>query len=617
MKIRFYVLLLSFISITNAYEIEIPNVVLQSIPFEINLADTTSLGHSIVSIFADDLKIAELSSQKLSSKIVLKNQKKIYSISNEEKISLEIPRLIPGWLSLVPPIVAIALALLTHEMLLSLFAGVWAGVTILLNYNPWDGMLSALDTYIVSSIANDGHAIILLFTFGFGGLIGLIQNNGGIGGIVEKASAFAVNRNKGQYATAFMGLVIFFDDYANSLLVGNTMRPITDKLKISREKLSYIVDSTAAPVASIGIISTWIVFAVSLLEGQLNSLNISGNAYFIFLGSIPFSFYAIFAIVFVFLTIYLGKEYGPMWTAEVRATKTGKVFRDGAQLLSDNSVEMAVLNNNVPKKSINALIPILVVISFTMIGMLVTGSSETSFPELSGIDRLLAIMNGADSAKALLWASFSATLVAIIMTISQRLLSLRESLESWFQGARTMFLASMILVLAWALGSVCIEMNTASYIVHNIGDVVSGGWLPLLTFIMASLMSFATGTSYGTMSILIPLVVPLSIQLYGGIDGVAFSATFAAIISGATFGDHCSPISDTTILSSLASGADNVDHVNSQLPYALTVSLVIMILAYFPMGFSGSASWGLLAFSYVACLTALWAIINYYGKKVV
>ena len=522
---------------------------------------------------------------------------------------------IPGWLSILPPLLAIVLALLTKEMLISLFSGIWVGVTIMLSYNPINGFLKSLDGYIVETIANPGHATILLFTFGFGGLIGIVQKNGGLAGIVSIAAKFAKTRVRGQVATASMGMFIFFDDYANSLLVGNTMRPFTDKLRISREKLSYIVDSTAAPVASVGIISTWIVFAMSLLDGQLQVLGIHTNAYLIFLLSIPFSYYAILAIIFVFMNALMRREFGPMYEAEKRAITTGQILRPGAKPLSDDSLMRNAMPEDIPHRWYNAVVPILIVIIMTMVGMVITGMPDSFPPNQSFMQKILLIMDNTNSSQALLWACYIAAVIAIVMALGQKLLTLKSALESWFDGARTMFLATIILVLAWSLGSVCTDIHTADFIVHHTRDWISPGLLPALTFIIAALISFATGTSYGTMSILIPLVVPLSIQLSGDAHNVMFWATFSAIISGATFGDHCSPISDTTILSSLASGADNVDHVQTQLPYALVVGGVAVLFGFLPIGLIPHASYATGIIFYALSIGALYSVLRFYGKE--
>jgi len=598
-----------------AQSINLPPIILSNVPFEMNW---DGFNHAtpenpviIKGLAAGPLSIispAGSATVKVKGNAILQ-----YTENAGVQVKLEVSS-IPGWLSLLPPLLAIVLALITKEMLISLFSGIWVGVTMMLSYNPFTGFLKSLDGYIVNTIADSGHATILLFTFGFGGLIGIVQRNGGLAGIVSIAAKFAKTRVRGQVATAAMGLFIFFDDYANSLLVGNTMRPFTDKLHISREKLSYIVDSTAAPVASVGIISTWIVFAMSLLDGQLQILNIYTNAYLIFLIAIPFSYYAILAIVFVFMNALMKREFGPMYTAEKRAILTGEVLGPGAKPLSDDSMMRNAKPEGIPHRWYNAVIPILIVIFMTMVGMIITGMPDV-FPENQSLmQKILLIMDNTNSSQALLWGSYIATVIAIVMALGQKLLTLKAALESWFEGARTMFLAVIILILAWSLGKVCTDIHTADFIVHYTRDWISPGLLPALTFIIAALISFATGTSYGTMSILIPLIVPLSVQLTGDVHNVMFWATFSAIISGATFGDHCSPISDTTILSSLASGADNVDHVQTQLPYAMVVGGVAILFGFLPIGLISNANYLTGVLSYVLSIPALYLILKFYGK---
>ena len=599
----------------SAQTLNLPTVILSNVPFELTwqgFSDATVQNPVLIKGFnGESLSITSSSG---SQKVILGSESTIEYPMETGQVHQQVVSVIPGWLSLLPPLLAIVLALVTKEMLLSLFSGIWAGVTVMVSFNPVNGFLRSLDSYIVDTVADSGHVTILLFTFGFGGLVGIIQRNGGLAGIVSIAARFAKTRVRGQVATAAMGLFIFFDDYANSLLVGNTMRPFTDKLRISREKLSYIVDSTAAPVASVGLISTWIVFAMSLLDGQLLNLNISANAYLIFLLSIPFSYYAILAIIFVFMNALMGREYGPMYTAEHRVITTGQLTRPGATPLSDDSALKNSIPEGIPHRWYNAVIPIFIIIGMTIVGMIVTGMPD-SFPENSSfLQKTLLIMDNTNSSLALLWAAYIATFIAIVLALGQKLLDIKTALRSWFEGARTMFLAVIILVLAWSLGSVCTDMHTADFIVYYTQDFISPMLLPTITFIIAALISFATGTSYGTMSILIPLLIPLAIQLFGDINSVMFLATFSAIISGATFGDHCSPISDTTILSSLASGADNVDHVQTQLPYALVVGGVAVLFGFLPVGFIAESSYLTGVLFYALSIAALYLVLRYVGK---
>ena len=598
-----------------AQTVYLPATILSGIPFEVSWEGfETASDSTLIKLSGFSSGTLSISESEGSAEVTLRPGAVLEYPGEDGTIQQIEASVIPGWLSILPPLIAIILALLTKEMLLSLFTGAWAGVTVMVSYNPVSGFLRTLDTHIVGTLADSGHMTILLFTFGFGGLVGIIQKNGGLAGIVSIAAKFARTRVRGQVATAAMGLFIFFDDYANTLLVGNTMRPFTDKLKISREKLSYIVDSTAAPVASVGIISTWIVFAMSLLDGQLLNLGISANSYLLFLFSIPFSYYAILAIIFVFMNALMRREIGPMHAAETRVITTGEVLRPGSNPLSDDSSLRESIPEDIPHRWINAVLPVATVILVTMIGMVITGWPD-AFPQGAGIlDKLLVIMDSTDSSRALVWAAYTAAVLAILMALGQKLLTIKAALTAWFEGARTMFLASIILILAWTLGAICNEMHTADFIVHHTQDWISPALLPALTFLIAAMISFATGTSYGTMSILIPLLIPLSVQLFGGVHNVMFWSTFAAIISGATFGDHCSPISDTTILSSLASGADNVDHVQTQLPYALIVGSVAIIFGFLPVGLIAKGSFVLGALFYGLAILALFLILKYFGK---
>jgi len=497
-------------------------------------------------------------------------------------------RVIPGLLSLIAPVAAIALALISRQMILALFVGVWAGVTIIFGYNPISGFFHSLDQYIVTSLANPGHASIVIFSLLFGGMIGIMSKNGSMLGIVTAASQYARSRRRGQLATSLMGVMIFFDDYSNSLLVGNTMRPFTDKLHISREKLSYIVDSTAAPVANLAFISTWSVFQMSLLDVPYANAGITESPYITFLKSIPYGFYSIFALWLLYCLGVMKRDFGPMYQAEARAIQEKKVLRDGASPLMDDSLLKKGEFGERASHWLNAVVPIIIVVLTTIAGLYVTGAGSLD----AGSRSLRNIIGNADSYAALMWGAALGGLIAMLLSLVQRLLSLEEAFEAWLSGIRSMMLAALVLVLAWTLGQVCEDLRTAEFIITHARDFVSPVLLPLITFVLAALISFSTGTSWGTMSILVPLIAPLAIRLTNGdINSQIFLSSFAAVLSGATFGDHCSPISDTTILSSMASGADHIDHVKTQIPYALTAAGFAIFLGYIPAGLGIQSIW--------------------------
>jgi Na+/H+ antiporter NhaC len=517
-----------------------------------------------------------------------------------------------SWLSVLPPLVAILLALITRETLVSLFAGIWIGVTILKG-NVIEGFLSTLDTYLISSLANSSHAAIILFTLGFGGMIGVISANGGMRGLVDIAVKKAKKRRQGQIATVLMGVVVFFDDYANTLLVGNMMRPLTDKLRISREKLSYLVDSTAAPVASLAIISTWSIFQMSLLNGPYEQFGITESPYITFLKSVPYSFYCLLTLIFILINTLLRREYGPMYKAERRTIQTGAVMRPGANPMTDTSqIESKEHFGSLSHWS-NSIIPIIGVVSIAMLGLVVTGMRSL---ETGAKPSIRNVIGGADSYAALMWGSYSAGIIAIIITVSKKLLNLNKAVIAWLTGAKSMLLGCSVLVLAWTLGQVSEELGTAEFLVGVSSNFLTPQILPAIIFLTAAAISFSTGTSWATMSILVPIVIPMAVQLMDVspndvVNSPIFISTFAAILSGSVLGDHCSPISDTTILSSTASGSDHIDHVRTQLPYSITVGIVALIFGYLFIGFGGR-----LLISIIIGIVLLFIIIMILGKPI-
>ena len=473
-----------------------------------------------------------------------------------------------GFLSLLPPLVAIVLCFITRRVLASLFIGVWVGATILIGWNPIGGVTKTL-AYIVENAADSWNATILLFDFVIGGLIGLIYLSGGAQAFVKSVTKKVKNARDGQLAAWVFGLVIFFDDYSNTAVVGNAFRAVSDKLRMSREKLSYIVDSTAAPVASIALISTWIGYEVGLIGDAIEGTSVAMAPYTIVLQSIPYRFYSIFAIILVLAIALSGRDYGPMLKAEYRARTTGKVFRDGATPLSGGS-ELKVLEG-VPQKTMNMVVPIVVLVVVTIFGMWLTGGGTSA-------DSFTTAIADSDAMTALLWGAAFAVIIAIIMYKIQGIGTLADMMDAFIDGAKMMLLANLILLSAWSIGSVCSEIGTAPYVVAAATKVVSPAFVPMVIFLICNLISFSTGTSWGTMAIAMPIAVPLALSL-----GVPLPLGISAVLTGSVMGDHCSPISDTTIMSSMFSGSDHIDHVKTQIPYALTASGVA-VLAYIAAG---------------------------------
>ena len=546
-----------------------------------------------------------------------------------QKVEVPFTRIdFPLWLSILPPLIAIFLALALREVIVSLFVGVFSGAAILGVYQSgsvvgvFSGLLTTLDTYIVKALTDSSHVSIILFSLLIGGMVSLISRNGGMQGIVNRIARLAQTPKSGQLATYLLGMVVFFDDYANSLVVGNTMRPITDRLRISREKLSYLVDSTAAPVSALAFITTWIAAEIGYIGdgiAKLEGFPADMTPYRLFVQSLGYAFYPLLTLIFILILVLRQRDFGTMLTAERRARSTGEVAR--AESLKGDSAQMKDFQ---PKEGVSiqpfrAVIPVAVLVLGVLIGLLYTGwdSAVWNDPELGMVKKLSAVFGNANSYAALLWASLSAVIVAIGLSLGKSRLKLTETMGVMTSGFKAMFDAVMILTLAWALQGVTDDMHTATFLTDLLGNELSPAWLPSITFVLAAVIAFSTGSSWGTMAILYPLIIPLTwavCQQSGLIDpnaiGIMANAV-ACVLGGAVLGDHCSPISDTTILSSLATSCDHIDHVRTQLPYALTVGGIALLLGTLPTGF-GLPSW----VSFLLGIGACYAVVQGFGQEI-
>ena len=622
MRRHFFLILLLFsllpaVASAQDAEIEAQSLVLTGVPFgvdvrvgEFDVAEGAPLVLLIEgSSFPLDMADIEGGRIRVDSAVV--EHSGIFDIelrSGTAVIAQSTSRAMPGWLSILPPLIAIVIALIFKRVIPALFLGIWIGAWTAIGFSPrglWTGLLQTFEVYVLNAVADPDRAAIILFSLMIGGMVGIISKNGGTHGVVKHVVGWARSARRGQLATAVMGLVIFFDDYANTLVVGNTMRPVTDRLRVSREKLAYIVDSTAAPIACIALVSTWIGYEVGLIGQAVDRIDgLSMSSYGMFLSSIPFSFYPLLAIFFVFAVILTKRDFGPMMSAEVRARSTGLVLGSDAQVdeaVADSDELDPVADK--PHRAINAVLPVIVLVVGVLGGLYVTGEG----------DGLRDIIGSADSYRALMWASLLAAITAGVLSVSQRILTVDETVEAWYSGVKSMLFAMIILVLAWALSNITEVLHTADFLVSVLGQAIPPGTIPAIIFILAAATAFATGTSWGTMGILMPLVVPLTWAVLvenGMTDPDHFHILYAAIASvlaGAVWGDHCSPISDTTILSSMASGCDHIEHVRTQLPYAFVIGAVAVLAGLLPAGF-GVPWWICLPISAVILLGVLFVI---------
>jgi Na+/H+ antiporter NhaC len=519
-------------------------------------------------------------------------------------------RVIPGWVSVLPAILAITIALTLRNVIPALLLGLWVGATALRSFTfegAGRGLLDSFQVFVTGAIADFDRASIILFTMMIGGMVGIITRNGGMASIVRAIVSRARTAVGGQVAVWLMGLMIFFDDYSNTLVVGNTARSLTDHLKVSREKLAYIVDSTAAPVACIALITTWIGYQIGLIDQALASVDGLSDvqAYSVFIHSIPYSFYPILAIIFVLMISASGRDFGPMYTAEVRA-RNGAVKPETSENLPSIQGDELSPKDNIPLRAVNAFVPIIALIVALMASLVLLGDG----------DSLVAILETTSPYQAMMYSSFVGVLVAAALSIGQRILSIHETVDAWYGGLRATLFGMIILVLAWSLSDLTASLNTAQYLVTLLADSLPVALIPAIVFILAAFTAFTTGTSWGTMAILMPLIIPLSwaVMIVNGIGDPSgmhiLYSSVACCLGGAVWGDHCSPISDTTVLSSVASGCDHIEHVRTQLPYALLVGFVGLFVGTIPGGFGMSP-----LVSIVVGIIALGIILKVFGKK--
>ncbi len=532
---------------------------------------------------------------------------------------------IPLWLSILPPLIAIIMALITKEVFSSLFIGLLFGTATIYKYAGASffiaigkGGLAIVDTYLMEALLDSGHMSIIIFSMLIGGMVALISMNGGMMGIVNILSKYAKNRRSGQFITFIMGLLIFFDDYANTLVVGNTMRPVTDRLKISREKLAYIVDSTSAPIAAIAFITTWIGAELSYIQEGITTIGLQTTAYSVFLNSLQYSFYPILTLAFVGFLIWQKRDFGPMLKAEKQALRNEYDLQRKHQKKGPQIIKELALTEGIKARWYNAMIPVLVVVFGTIIGLVYTGWDQSVWnnTQLSFMTKLSQTIGDADVFVALVWSSLAGVFMAIFLTSIQKILPLKESIEGVVNGFKTMFHALLILSLAWSLALLTKHLHTADFITNLLTSInISPLLIPALTFIFSAFIAFSTGSSWGTMAIIYPLMLPAvwKLGLDAGLEQSEILPLFynvvSSVLAGSVLGDHCSPISDTTILSSLACSCDHIHHVKTQMPYAITVASIALICGTIPVAF-GFPVW----ISYIIAFGLLYVSIRLLGK---
>ncbi|MBB3167746.1 Na+/H+ antiporter NhaC family protein [Simiduia aestuariiviva] len=599
----------------------LPAIVLKEVPFSVTIANADALQQRTLFVTVNGkahqgtleegtLTFTDLVSDQSPAQLTLSSNG--HTLADAEITAL------PGWFSLIPALMAVTMALLLRNVMVALFVSLITGIWMVYGMTATGlghAILDACQVYVINALTEREHMEVVVFCFLIGGMVGIISRNGGTMGIAERITRVVKNRSQTQLSTSFLGLAIFFDDYANSLIVGNTMKKISDTMRISREKLAYIVDCTAAPVSAILFVTTWIGFQVGVINDGLSTIgNFDESAYSVFLNSLMYSFYPVLAIVFVLLIASSGKDFGPMLRAEQRAFHTGRVLSPAMDHDSGPAPEEKDLEAKpgVPHRAFNAVIPMCVLIGVTMVSIYMTGLASPDRAD----DSLREIIGNANSFASMMYGSVAGCIVAFVMTLGQRLLTVHEITDAWFAGAKAVMLVIFVLTLAWALSAVNTELHTSDFLISALGDTLNPNLMPLVIFLLAAFMAFATGSSWGVMGIMMPMVVPLAwaVLVHNDMTGTEhlhiFYSSVSGVLAGAIWGDHCSPLAESTLLSAMASGCDLIDHVRSQMLYCLVVGGVGMLIGTLPAGF-GLPWWLCMLVGAVL----LWLIVHYFGRR--
>jgi len=530
-----------------------------------------------------------------------------------------------GMWSLLPPLFAVALAFLTGDVIVSLLAGVLSGAALL---TAIDGGGMFYDTFhrtvvgILETSANYENVQVLILCVAVGGMEGVIRRSGGFEATARKLTKKINSPRKANAVSQLFCTLFFFDDYANALISGPVLTPVTDKAGVSREKLSYIVDSTAAPLAGIAVISSWVAVEVSVIQEGLDAIGSSASAFHIFFNSIPYCFYCIFAIIFILLLTISGREYGPMLQAERRA-RAGHPVKKGTQVVTDRPEELPGYDHSDRqwRRIILAFGSVVLMLIFDLTAFYITGKATAIESGLIApnapfsFSNLSTIIGCADTIQLVMEGAFLAGFAALIMGVCLNLFSLHDGILAWVDGAISLMPTIIVLILAWTLSDCVSQLGSVYFVVDAISAGIPHMMVPTLIFLTCCLVSFATG-SYGCMFMVMPMAVPI-VAAVGGIaaDPAAdpfMLACVAAVLSGSIFGDHCSPMTDCTILAALGAGCETMDHVRTQMPYALTVAVVTVVCGTLLTSLTGIPAWAALLIG----TAAMALVVNFAGKKV-
>lgn len=511
------------------------------------------------------------------------------------------------WMSVIPPILAISLVILTRKLLPSLGIGTVVGALIAA-YTSGQSALNGGERvfgYVSSALTDSWNLQILTFIPVMMCTVALLIASGGIQAVIKRLIKLTTSRRSTQITTIISGLLLFFDDYANSMVVGPAMRPITDRQRVSRAKLAFLVDATSAPISGLAIVSTWIGYEIGLFNEVGSQLQMGIDGFAMFLDALGYRFYCFMMLGFVLINVLSGREFGPMLKAEVDALKNGS--RD----LSDASINEEHAGGGM----ICAILPLSALLISMFAGLWIDGggmsllsSNPLALFSISSWREVLIRVD--DTITVLVAAAFIGLILAYVCAKFSAKTPSDLMARTVKKTLKECFHPIAILVMAWVLKGVCNDVQTGKFLVTSAGNSVPAELFPALVFLLAGLTSFATGASWGTMAILIPTAIPVAFQLDHGSYGLITMISLGAVLDGAIFGDHCSPISDTTIMSSTASSCDHITHVKTQLPYSMLLGAFALLFGYLPAAQAVTP-----AVSISLALLASFAVLMIFGKK--
>ncbi|KDO30193.1 hypothetical protein SPRG_04989 [Saprolegnia parasitica CBS 223.65] len=574
-------------------ELQVPSVLLTSVPFTATMTLPAGSYPTLLDYTIQDQAGAYLASgvwnvsQPLTTTLSLDasgaNVLRCHAWSNATSLrATRDVRSFPGYVSLLPPLITLLCSLLMGQVMIALLVGIWSGAALVSGGNLWLGFLHTFDVYWVNAFVDRSHAGVLLFTIILGGTIGVVQKGGGAHGLAHLAASTMRTSFRMQISTWVLCCCLFFDDYSMILILGSSLRQILPRTGVSKEKFAAIIHTMGVCLPSMAPVSSWIGVEIGYVAAVLTSLNLDWDPFVTCLSSLQYRLFPVLFIAFIFIIIIFEKDFGPMLKYE-RAT--AEAADDvGVDELETDQIESNELDDNdekplgpmepnprKPMRALNAVVPFTIIVAATFVGMILDGfqSLAAEFPgESFGV---LDALSHSDSVAALIRASALGWVVAVVLLLVQRILSMQEVMGAWIEGVKDVMEPTLILTLAWALGAVIGEVQTAGYIASTLHGQIAPGYLPAIASVLCCVVSFATGTSFGTMAIMLPIICPLSFKVSGQ-DAANLMQCIGAVLGSSVFGNACSPIADTSIITALSVNMPLQNHVESILPYALVVA---------------------------------------------